>query len=118
MGTPVTDGPLVATLVLVVLAAVIARARRASILALSFLLIMFALESAVHSVHHLSDSAQAENCAVASAAANVSAVDAGETATPLDRLVASGTVMTAPTEALSSFRLPPPQSRAPPGPIA
>jgi hypothetical protein len=51
------------------------RPRRALGLALILLLAVFAFESGVHSVHHLSDPARGEHCGVASASQHVSGTE-------------------------------------------
>ena len=51
------------------------RPRRAVGLALILLLAVFAFESGVHSVHHLSDPSRAEHCGVASASQHMSGTE-------------------------------------------
>jgi MYXO-CTERM domain-containing protein len=63
---------LVLVLVLAMLAALRRRPRAAIGLALVLCLAVFAFESGVHSVHHLSDNAGRASCAIATAGAHVS----------------------------------------------
>jgi hypothetical protein len=86
--------------------------------ALVLLVGLLAYETALHSVHHLPDSADAEACAFASAASHLAATDGGERVTALLlRPVLSGTLH--PDLALAAARAHlPPRGRAPPVPLA
>ena len=71
---PMPAWPLVAVLVALGLAGA-RKPRRALALALVVIVAIFALESGVHSVHHLTDVDRGESCAVASASQHISGTE-------------------------------------------
>ena len=90
------------------------RQRSARILALALLVALFGLESAIHSVHHLSDAQAAASCAVLSASQHVpgTCADTPDVGTPTWTAEPSPAVGTAIVRPLQAFR--PHERRAPP----
>ena len=89
------------------------RPRRAVGLALILLLAVFAFESGVHSVHHLSDPSRAEHCGVASASQHMSGTEvAGVTVAESLPQAPHQVLLAAPIARVRS--LGPEQGRAPP----
>jgi disulfide bond formation protein DsbB len=98
----------------VCLAGATRRGRRAAMLALALVVALFGLESAVHSVHHLSDPQAAASCAVLSASQHApgTCADIPDVGTPTwtaERSPAVGTEIIRPLQAFG-----PPDGRAPP----
>jgi hypothetical protein len=94
------------------------RSRRAVAPALILLLALFAFETALHSVHHAPDSAEADACAFASAAAHLAVAD---TANLVPALLLPPALADGPHAdlALAPARAHlPPRDRAPPAPLA
>jgi hypothetical protein len=92
--------------------------RRAVAPALILLLALFGFETALHSVHHATDSAEANACAFASAAAHLSAAGTADLAPALllpPALAAELYADPGPGRAHAHL---PPRGRAPPAPLA
>jgi hypothetical protein len=93
------------------------RPRRALVLALTVLLVVFAVEAGVHSVHHLGDRA-ASACAIAAAAGHLTVcLDDGPPVVAVP-LAAVGAVANEHHAAPAAPGLGPDLARAPPAPIA
>ena len=93
------------------------RPRRALVLALTLLLVVFAVEAGVHSVHHLGDRA-ASACAIAAAAGHLTVcLDDGPPVVAVP-LAAVGAVTDEGPAAPAAPGLGPDLARAPPAPIA
>jgi len=90
------------------------RPRRALIVAVVLLLVVFAFEDALHSVHHLVDKSQLNKCAVAVAAAHLNAIAADDGGVP-DVILPAVAVTAEAAQADPVARFPSPvQGRAPP----
>jgi hypothetical protein len=94
------------------------RPRRALVLALVVLLTLFAFENALHSVHHGFDAKQRNECTIAAAAANLSAIS-------VDGVPETSAILIPSERAAEPDLAPPPtrllepdQGRAPPFPTA
>ena len=94
------------------------RQRRAIALALALLLSLFAVENAVHSVHHLTDQNRATACAVASAAQHVAGTALERVALEPPISPSADLVAESDPIALVSRSLRPDQERAPPSRVA
>jgi len=114
--------PIAAALSLLALGALCAgaaiRGRKAAVLPLAFLVAVFGLESAVHSVHHLGDAQAAASCAVSSASHHSPGAfpETSDAASPVWRPVASAPLDAEAGRPLQAFRCP--EGRAPPTPLS
>ena len=112
--TPATAA-LVCLAVLILPGVLAARgSRRAGVVAAAALLVWFAGEAALHSVHHLDNSAEAERCPVFSASQHLSGLDPEPGGPVLDRPAPTAIVPLPPPAAAAHVVLDDEQTRAPP----
>ena len=111
---PMPLWPLAATLALAALAPIVAAPRRALRIALVLLLAVSAVESGVHSVHHLADRQAASHCAVALATAHVQGASMEAPCATAWSKSPVGTVVVAEAVRPGSSPLRPDEGRAPP----
>ncbi|MEX2220866.1 MAG: hypothetical protein WEG40_03635 [Candidatus Rokuibacteriota bacterium] len=93
------------------------RPRRALVVTLAVLLCVFAFEDALHSVHHGFDAQQQEECTVAAASAQLSAVEADDVTLFSFALPTIGEAAAGPPAFALTRSLSPDQGRAPPSAI-
>jgi hypothetical protein len=108
---------LVGSLGTLALGLALGRSRRAVALVLVLLIGLLAFETALHSVHHLPNSADADACAFAAAAAHLAAADTGDRAPVLLSPALAGGLHAPPAPALARAHGPS-RGRAPPAPLA
>ena len=111
-------GWLVLLAAVVILGAVSRRPRSAGALAFALLLGIFAFERGEHSVHHLGQTVQAHECAVATAASHTEAATDDGLSLLVTGLAPAGPAAEASSPRLRPFSFSAEHGRAPPAPLA